>query len=94
MGGLVLLTGVMDSNGGLTAKLEAKAMGGGDLFAACEEVTLYEMSSIPELGRENVRFFNVLVVEAAVISLPTPRNSWRLIPGCDTVFPAGLILPA
>lgn len=69
-------------------------MGGGDFFAACEEVTLHEMSSILELGRENVRLFNVLAVEAAVISLPTPRNSWRLIPGCDTVFSAGLILPA
>lgn len=69
LAGLAVLTGVLDGNGNLTAKLEAKAMGGGEMFEACESVTLHEIDRIEMLGLEHVRLFNVLAIERVVARL-------------------------
>lgn len=66
LAGLGVLSGVLDANGALTASLEAKAMGGGDLFQACESVTLHEIDHIEQLGLKHLRLFDVLKVEQAV----------------------------
>ena len=66
LAGLAVLTGVLDANGNLTASLEAKALGGGDLFEACESVTLHEIEGIKKLGLKHIRLFNVLAIEGVV----------------------------
>lgn len=66
IGGLALVAGLLEANGSLTAALEAKAMGGGELFEACEALTLHEIDHIEEFGLKHLRIFNVLKVEGAV----------------------------
>src|SRR3989304_5667653 len=48
------------------AALEAKSMGGGELFEACEAITIHEIDHLEEFGLRHLRIFNVLKVEQAV----------------------------
>lgn len=60
------LAGILGGNGSRTAILEAKAMGGGDLYEACEAVKLHEIDYIEKFDLRHVSIFNVLTVEQEI----------------------------
>lgn len=60
------LAGILGGNGSRTAILEAKAMGGGDLYEACEAVTLHEIDYIERFDLRHVSIFNVLTIEQEI----------------------------
>ncbi len=66
LAGLGLLTGVMGGEGGIIASEEAKAMGAGDIWQACESVVTHEIDSIEKLGRKKIKIFSVIGLEGAV----------------------------
>src|SRR3990172_8485445 len=63
LAGLGLLTGVLDGEAGFVAGEEAKAMGGGEIFQACESVVTHHIDYIEKINRRNVRVFNVIRLE-------------------------------
>ncbi|MEE8448063.1 MAG: FAD-dependent oxidoreductase, partial [Thermodesulfobacteriota bacterium] len=66
LAGLGLLTGVMGGEGGIIASEEAKAMGAGDIWQACESVVTHEIDFIEKLGRKKIKIFSVIGLEGAV----------------------------
>jgi hypothetical protein len=66
LAGLGLMSGILGGGGCFTCQEEMRALGGYDIFQACESVTLHDIDYIPELGRRHVKFFSVLRIEEAV----------------------------
>ncbi len=66
LAGLGLMTGVLGGGGVFTCQEEMRALGGYDIFQACESVTLHNIAHIPELGRRHINFFSVLKIGEAM----------------------------
>jgi hypothetical protein len=66
LGGLGLLSGLSGGDGGTVALEEAKVMGAGDIWEACQSVVTHEIDFIEKLGRRGIIVFSVLRLEGAL----------------------------
>jgi hypothetical protein len=66
VGGVGLLAGLLLANGSLTGALEAHALGGGELFQACESVTIHRIDYLERFDLSHATIFDVLRIEKAI----------------------------
>jgi hypothetical protein len=64
--GVGRLAGILGGNGSLTAIMEARAMGGGDIYDACDSVMLHHIDCIEKFDLHHVSIFSVITIEREV----------------------------